>query len=107
MQIVLTRQEQRKLRRLVKKAKEVVPGIIGLTVFTLLLGLSGYNDSHYTINAKVTKCTENLYLVEDEVGYIWEFEDNREFEVGTSVKLVMHNGHTHNTKVDDKVVDVK
>ena len=108
MQIILTKQEQRKLRRIIRKVKRAIPYTIAITFLVGLIGAIGYSETHYTIEATVIECADNVYKLEDIVGDVWEYEkDETEYEVGTDVTLIMHNGYTYNTKEDDMIVRIK
>lgn len=108
MQIILTKQEQRKLRRIIRKVKRAVPYTIAISFLLGLIGAVGYNETHYNIEATVIDCTDNVYKMEDIVGDVWEYEDTEnKYELGTNVQLVMHNGYTYNTKEDDIIIRIK
>ena len=107
MQLVLTREEKRRMRRFIRKAADTLAVTSILSLIITLFILCGRFESRYTIEAKVVNIEGYVYTVEDVAGYEWKFEDDRLFPEGTRVKLKMYNSLTDNTRMDDEIVKVK
>ena len=103
----MTREEQRKVKRFIRKTKERAKVAFVAIYFVGALALVGHIEHHYTIGAKVTELDGYTYTVVDEAGYEWKFTDDTLFPVGTKVKLKMFTNCTHNSRVDDEIVKVK
>jgi hypothetical protein len=107
MQIILTRAEQRKLKKIINKTKEILKIAIFSIGITTAFIISGYIESRYHIEAEVTEVDGYAYTVVDEAGYEWKFEDeNKELHIGTRVRLRMNDYLTSN-RLDDKIEKVK
>ena len=103
MQIIMTREEKRKVRRFIRRAIAVLEFASLLAIFIIC----GHIDSHYKIEAEITDLDGYTYTAVDVAGYEWQFEDDTLYPVGTRVKLKMFNHCTHSSRVDDEIVKVK
>lgn len=86
---------------------------IGLTL-AVILGLFqaiGYYNTYYTRHCRVTDVnTEtNIVTVKDIGGDVWKYhcKESESIEIGTKVKLVMHNNKTMEDYTDDIIVKVR
>lgn len=107
MQIYLTRQEERRIKRAIRRAKEKAKVAFVAVYFIVALAVVGHFENHYTIEAKVFDLDGYTYTVVDDAGYEWKFTDDTLYPVGTRVKLKMFNHCTHSSRVDDEIVKVK
>ena len=103
----MTREEQRKVKRFIRKTKERAKVAFVAIYFVGALIICGNIDSHYKIEAEITELNGYTYTAVDIAGYEWKFSDDTLYPVGTKVKLKMHNNCTHNSRVDDEIVKVK
>ena len=93
-----------------RRRKEIQEFIIGFVVFCfafiLLPGIAGNYEHHYTREAEVIEVDDDLIVVEDNSGYLWEFYGNG-YEVGQQVKMKMFTNYTHDTIFDDEIEKVE
>lgn len=90
-----------------RKYNEIIVGtVMLLLVFVVLPGLVGNYEHHYTRNAEVVEVSDDLIVVEDNCGYLWEFYGDG-FEVGQKVEMKMFTNYTHNTIFDDEIEKIK
>ena len=90
-----------------KKYNKIIVGfVMFLLVFIVLPGLVGNYEHHYTREAKVVEVSDDLVVVEDNCGYVWEFYGNG-YEVGQQVKMKMFTNYTHDTIFDDEIEKVE
>lgn len=106
MKVILTREEERKLRRAVSKAKHRVSSAVAVGFIVAMIILAGRVESRYSIEAKITDLDGYTYTAEDVAGYEWKFTDDKLLPVGTTVKLKMYNCLTA-SRADDEVENVK
>ena len=90
---------------------ENVKAIICTVLFMLLLvggaGIAG-GIEHYYVREDCVVIWEGdgIVRVEDQGGYIWEFEGEG-YTVGVHLDLKMHTNFTHGTIFDDRVTGVR
>ena len=93
-----------------RKNNEVVEFVFGLAVFLLVFivlpGIVGNYEHHYTREAEVVEVNDELVVVEDNCGYLWEFYGD-DYEVGQQVKMKMFTNYTHDTIFDDEIEKVE
>lgn len=83
-----------------------VKTIAALLLVTICFCFCSYAETHYTRKGIVVEIKDNLVTVEDECGYLWDFEDDG-YCIGDRVKLIMDTNHTDSDIFDDKIIDVK
>ena len=86
--------------------KEWIQGLLIAIIFILILNFCSIVETTYTQNATVIQVKNNIILIEDKKGYVWEFKAS-EFSVGDKVKLTMDNNHTDLIINDDKIKQIK
>lgn len=86
--------------------KKWMQALLMAVVFILILGLCSIIETTYTQKATVIEVENNIILMEDKSGHVWEFEAS-EFSVGDEVELVMNNNHTDLILEDDKIKKIK
>ena len=70
-----------------------------------MLLVSGYLDTHYTFKGSVVEIEDDLVVVEDFGGDLWEvYADG--YQVGDNVKVYVDDNGT-STYNDDEIVDLK
>lgn len=90
---------------------ENIKAIICSVLFMLLLvggaGIAG-GIEHYYVREDCVVIWEGdgIVRVEDQGGYIWEFEGEG-YTVGVHLDLKMHTNFTHGTIFDDRVTGVR
>ena len=90
-----------------RKYNKIIVGVIMfLLVFIVLPGLVGNYEHHYTRGAEVVEVSDDLIVVEDNCGYLWEFYGN-DYEVGQQVEMKMFTNYTHDIIFDDKIEKVE
>lgn len=80
-------------------------GIIAMFIFLLLLGLAGYIENTYTVDAEIVSIEGNVYTVETETGHTFEFTI-ADYEEGDEVKMYMFTNYTTRFN-DDEIQKVK
>ena len=73
--------------------------------FIILVSFCGYIETHYTRQATVIEVNGDVITVEDNCGYIWDFEGDG-FTVGDNVSMKMYNNTTDNIIKDDEIINV-
>jgi hypothetical protein len=85
----------------------LVDGLIVLGIF-LIIGLIGGLEHRYTVKAEVSNIHKDTVYFTDIRGHIWSQNcDNKTYEVGETVTLVMHDGVTTSNVHDDYILKVK
>lgn len=79
----------------------MIKKILVVLSIILLLGIIGKAESTYTREAIVTNSNSGIVTVEDNCGYIWEYEGSA--TVGECVTLIMSDNHT--SKITDDIVE--
>lgn len=103
-----TKKEIREVSKMRRMMKDVVTMLLVAGVFTGMLGVCGYVETHYTREECVVTYIDGDYVeVEDRSGYVWsyEVEDNAP-SIGTLVDVHMHTNWTDSNIYDDMVLDV-
>ena len=87
--------------------KKNVLCVMMLLVVVLMLGIVGYNDTHYTTEGYVVSVNNDNHnvLIKDNNGHLWLINDDS-YEVGQQVTMKMCSNDT-GTIEDDVVTDVK
>lgn len=85
--------------------------ILQTLIFVAFLGFIGLTGTYEGTSSRVTVCTnykDNIYTFTDSQGndWEWEAEDNDNFEVGKTYKLIMDNNHSSNI-YDDIIKKIK
>ena len=107
MQIYLKKQEERKLKRAIRKTIKTVKTTLAVIFVIGIFAICGNIESRYKIEAEITDLDGYTYTAVDIAGYEWKFTDDKLYPVGTKVKLKMFNHLTHSNRVDDEIIDVK
>lgn len=93
-----------------EKLEEILEIIFGVIIFGILFivlpGIGGYIETHYTREAKVVSIENEIIVVEDKIGMLWEFEGDS-FEINDDVKMKMFNNYTDETIKDDEIISIK
>lgn len=106
MQVILTREEKRKARRIIRRTVKAVQATAVAGFFVATFALCGNIENHYKIEAEIVELEGNTYTAVDIDGDEWKFEDDKLFPVGTKVKLKLFNNLTVSIE-DDEIVKVK
>ena len=85
--------------------KTIVGFILMTTILIIAPSITGYIETHYTREAKVTEVTGENVIVEDTTNNVWSFEGEG-FTVGDKVTLKMDNSCT-DFIYDDVIVKVE
>lgn len=91
-----------------KRAKEVIMGLVALTIIVVAFGIVGHVETHYTRkDCKVVEISGKAVYVVDNTGNEWCYVADEEApKVGTKVDLKMFTAYTDNTIDDDEIVEV-
>lgn len=91
-----------------KRAKEVIMGLVALTIIVIAFGIVGHVETHYTRkDCKVVETSGKAVYVVDNTGNEWCYVADEEVpKVGTKVDLKMFTAYTDNTIDDDEIVEV-
>ena len=91
-----------------RKIQTLIAGIVlGVTIIGSMI-ISGYSDTHYTVQAQVYSIKDNTVLLIDGAGYIWEVTDRKDLITkGQDVKIKFFNNTTDYTREDDIIESVK
>jgi len=85
--------------------KTIVGFILMTTILFIAPCITGYIETHYTREAKVTEVAGATITVEDTTNNVWSFEGDG-FTVGDEVTLKMDNSCTDSI-YDDVIVKVE
>ena len=82
--------------------------VMMLLAIVLMLGIVGYNDTHYTKEGCVVSVNNNNHnvLIKDNNGHLWLINDEG-YEVGQQVTMKMCNNGTIDNVTDDTITNVK
>ena len=91
-----------------KRAKEVIMGLVALTIIVVAFGIVGHVETHYTRkDCKVVETSGKAVYVVDNTGNEWCYVADEEVpKVGTKVDLKMFTAYTDNKINDDEIVEV-
>lgn len=89
--------------------KDTLIGTAAAIVFVLTIGLVGGFESRYSRQATCTAFSHNAYTFTDESGndWIWGKDENDNFKIGKSYKLIMDDNHTVSNIRDDRIIKIK
>ena len=85
--------------------KTIVGFILMATMLIIAPSITGYIETHYTREAKVTEVTGKNIIVEDTTNNVWSFEGSG-FTVGDKATLEMDNSCTDSI-YDDVIIKVE
>ena len=85
--------------------KTIVGFILMTTILIIAPSITGYIETYYTREAKVTEVTGENVIVKDNTNNVWSFEGSG-FTVGDKVTLKMDNSCTDSI-YDDVIVKVE
>ncbi len=89
-----------------KTVKTIVEGIIAMTVFLFIIGICGYMENHYSMNATVDYYKGHVAFV-DEVGEAWYDDEITNYKIGDEVRITFDTNTTDSTRLDDKICKIK
>ena len=91
-----------------KRAKEIIMGLVALTIIVAMFGIVGHVETHYTRkDCKVVETSGKAVYVVDNTGNEWCYVADEEVpKIGTKVDLKMFTAYTDNTINDDEIVEV-
>lgn len=85
----------------------------GFGIFWMIFGclcIGGYIDTHYIRDGIIIDRANNILVIEDKGGDIWEWEvDNNsdDMKIGDKVAMSMYNNCTDRDITDDEILDLK
>lgn len=88
-----------------KRVKRVITTTIITVIIILTISLLNTLESRYTRDVTVKSVEETTITVEDNKGYVWEFNGD-DYKVGQHIIVVMNDNHTSNI-YDDEIIEVK
>lgn len=81
--------------------------IITLIIVTGLKALT-YIETVYTIDGVVVEKTNEVVVLEDNTGNLWEIDNTEDApEIGTHLHIQFNNNHTDTNRKDDIIVGFK
>lgn len=87
--------------------KKMIAIAMMIVATTIALILNYYNNL-YTMNATVVTNYNGWYMVEDETGNLWEFDDDSQyFEIGEKVTVTMNRNGSYRYIYDDEIKKVE
>lgn len=90
------------------KILKTLLGFIVIMILLSVLGLFGYLDATYYIDATVTSIHDGVITVTDSRGEQWEICDTEMIiQKNETVELLMHTNHTYSKIRDDKILKVR
>lgn len=96
----------KKMNRRTKRVIETIMSVVLMIVmFVIAPGMTGYIDTHYTMNCEVTNIDKNIITVIDSTGNLWDFCGD-ELLKGDAVKVTFFNNTTDSTREDDEIIKV-
>jgi hypothetical protein len=93
---------------MIKRTKEILMEIIVFLIITIVIGLAGHIETHYTRkDCVVVEVEQGLMTVLDTTGNEWcYYMDSDALSTGTKVDLKMFTNYTDNAIEDDEIVKV-
>lgn len=90
-----------------KNMKTIIASILFVVFVLGILGIAGGIEHNYVRKDCVVIWEGNgIVRVEDQSGYVWEFEGEG-YTVGVHLDVKMHTNYTHGTIADDYITGVK
>lgn len=87
-----------------KRLRKIKVGfeVAATAIILIILALLSYYETTYTRKAEVGYVNNGVVRALDESGYIWEFQ-NKNFQTGDRIILIMDNHCTENIISDDTI----
>lgn len=86
--------------------KRFLLSLLAVICFIGCVGLENTIKTTYTREVQVIGIDNNITIVEDESGHLWELETD-ELKQGQKVILIMNNNNTDGTVTDDAIIYYK
>ena len=96
---------QRNNKRINKALETAITICLIVTIFIVLPAWTGYIETHYTMNCKVTNADDKIITVIDNTGNLWDFYGEG-LSQGDAVKVTFFTNTTDNTREDDEIIKV-
>ena len=96
----MRRKEERK-----QKALETIALMIGFIIFILAVGRIGYWELHYKMDCEVVEIVDDVTILEDSTGNLWEVKDTT-LELYKTYTVLFFNNNTC-TRIDDEIEEIK
>jgi len=80
--------------------------IIIMLVFIIFPGIAGWYDTHYRTEAEIVAKENDVIILLDKTGNLWEYETDANFKIGEKVKVTFDNNYTDNV-TDDIITQIK
>lgn len=80
--------------------------VLGFIMFFVLVGFVGYDEDHYTREAKIVDIRGKVVYVVDNKGYYWSFDSSEisvDINIDDKVELLMCANHT--SDISDDIID--
>lgn len=84
----------------------IIAFLLLLAILMVLLGTTGYVETHYDTVAKVLSTEDNSVLLVDGAGYVWEVTDRPDLHKDNFVNVKFFNNTTDYTREDDEIVKI-
>lgn len=94
------------MRKIIGFILGFIQGTVIIFGFITLMGWAGYMESTYDASGTIINKTDNILIIEDTRGNLWEYETDEYLQKGDKVKFVLFDNHTH-TIYDDEIVKIK
>ena len=80
--------------------------IIMIVVFIIIPGIAGSLEVSYTEQGEIINKENDVITILDMTGNIWEYETEKDFEIGDKVKVTFNDNETIK-KEDDIIIKIK
>lgn len=80
--------------------------VLGFIMFFVLVGFVGYDEDHYTREAKIVDIRGKVVYVVDNKGYYWSFDSAEisvDIDIDDKVELLMRANHT--SDISDDIIE--
>ena len=90
--------------------KKIIIAIIIITIFVNIETINCINsdnkNSYYPLMATVIEINDNIVMIEDNNGEVWEFEGSEDWQINDICSCIMNDKGTK-TIYDDEIVKIK
>lgn len=80
--------------------------IIMIVVFIIIPGIAGSLEVSYTEQGEIINKENDVITILDMTGNLWEYETEKDFEIGDKVKVTFNDNETIK-KEDDMIIKIK
>lgn len=94
------------MKRKINKLIKAIFVLIAILVLIIVLGITGYIETHYSTTGTIIEIINDAIVVETEDNNVWVFYGDG-FNTGDLVTIEMFTNGTDLNRYDDEIVKIK